>query len=398
MIFLFEEHPEKLVNLEKLKEEDEKDTNRRQLNLRKECRNQLQQMKRTVKNSPIFLSGDNSIDYKIVSQFMNTKSKKVEVDRSLVENLQREQQGEEINRDAIIDGNEEGEDVTVYVRCSNSVYSGIQSALSFLYRQSGFERPAELKNGVSLYCKGSKRLGAELKQKLALKIVEGKKPMSKAVYSFLAKKMFESEKKEYIFAHLFLVLDWNLMKRSENCVNLKIQHIWFDNDALVIEFAKSKGHQGGEEHVGPWHIYANPLEPWKFPVLSLGRYLLKFSDSIKSNGSLFGGRSQYERYSKLFLKLIDEHDDELCQLGIEKGDLGTHSCRKGMATMVAFRSTVSPPIVSLYISAGWVMGGVKEKYLKYKAAGDQFVGKCATGINQLCKTFSVYKKGDSVAW
>jgi hypothetical protein len=125
-----------------------------------------------------------SIDYKIVSQFMNTKSKKVEVDRSLVENLQHEQQGEEINGDAIIDGNEEGEDVTVYVRCSNSVYSGIQSALSFPYRQSGFECLAKLKIGVSLYCKGGKRLGTVFKQKLAFKIAEGKKPMSKAVYSF----------------------------------------------------------------------------------------------------------------------------------------------------------------------------------------------------------------------
>jgi hypothetical protein len=131
--------------------------------------------------------------------------------------------------------------------------------------------------------------------------------------------MFQSEKKKYIFAHLLLLLDWNLMKRSETCVNLKNQNsIWFDNDALVIEFAKSKGHQGGKENVGPWHVYANPLKPWKYPVLSLGRYLLTFSDLIKSNGSLFGGRSQYERYSKLFLKLIDEHDDELCQLGIER--------------------------------------------------------------------------------
>ena len=108
MIFLIEEHPEKLVYLEKLKEEDEKDTNRKRANLRKECRKQLQQMKRTVKNSPIFLSGDNTIDYKIISQFMNSKSKKVAVDRSLLTNLQRQQKGEEINRDTIIDGNEEG--------------------------------------------------------------------------------------------------------------------------------------------------------------------------------------------------------------------------------------------------------------------------------------------------
>jgi hypothetical protein len=54
-------------------------------------------------NAPIFLSGDNTIDYKVISQFMNTKSKKVAVDKSLVENFQREQQGEEINRNQMID-------------------------------------------------------------------------------------------------------------------------------------------------------------------------------------------------------------------------------------------------------------------------------------------------------
>ena len=65
--------------------------------------------------------------------------------------------------------------------------------------------------------------------------------------------------------HLFLILDWNLMKRSENCVNMKVAHIRFHEYALVFEFAKSKGMQGGEDHVGPWHVYANPLNLFNFP-------------------------------------------------------------------------------------------------------------------------------------
>ena len=35
------------------------------------------------------------------------------------------------------------------------------------------------------------------------------------------------------------------------------------------------------------------------------------------------------------------------------------------------------------------MGGVKDKYLKHKATGDQYVGRCASGLNQLRKEFAV---------
>ena len=50
----------------------------------------------------------------------------------------------------------------------------------------------------------------------------------------------------YISAHLFLVLDWCVMKRAENCVNAKINHIHFHGDCLVFYFEKSRGDQKGE--------------------------------------------------------------------------------------------------------------------------------------------------------
>jgi hemerythrin-like domain-containing protein len=40
------------------------------------------------------------------------------------------------------------------------------------------------------------------------------------------------------------------MKHAENFVQLKIQHIRMEDDEMLFEFAKSKGHQGGEEYVG----------------------------------------------------------------------------------------------------------------------------------------------------
>ena len=65
-------------------------------------------------------------------------------------------------------------------------------------------------------------------------------------------------------------------------------------------------------------------------------------------------------------------------VGFEPGDLGTHSARKGVGTMVAAGCTVSPPIVSLCLRAGWALGGVKDKYLFRENAGDMHVGRCAS--------------------
>ena len=65
-----------------------------------------------------------------------------------------------------------------------------------------------MKDSISKYIKGAKRLGRRMKQALALKITEGKKPMSKSVYNFISRLFMESAAKEHIFAHLFFVLDW----------------------------------------------------------------------------------------------------------------------------------------------------------------------------------------------
>ena len=64
------------------------------------------------------------------------------------ENVQEQEDG---------NGDTEEGDVEVAVRCSNYVYTVIGSAIAFLYQKCGIERPAKLKDSISLYCKGSKR-------------------------------------------------------------------------------------------------------------------------------------------------------------------------------------------------------------------------------------------------
>ena len=80
---------------------------------------------------------------------------------------------------------------------------------------------------------------------------------------------------------------------------------------------------------------------------------------MKPNGRLFDGTNQYSRYSKIFHSAIELNWTALSSLGYKKGDLGTHLCQKGVATMVLSGCTVAPPMVSVCICTGWVMGGSK---------------------------------------
>ena len=219
MIWLFSFSRDKLVRQEALiaaKEQDDQRPTLKQRNAKKwfraECLRQLRRMNRVEGNSPIYLSGANAIVYEDIAKYMGTKRRIVTVDPDLANRLATEEGAEFINH-AVGGGK-----VRVAVRLSDSSYSAVQSAISFLYRQCGLERSTEIKDGLALYCKGSKRKGRHLKQSLGLVISEGKKPMSREVYSFLAKRMFKSKKKEHIFSHLFLLLDWCVFVHCVNCI------------------------------------------------------------------------------------------------------------------------------------------------------------------------------------
>ena len=82
-------------------------------------------------------------------------------------------------------------------------------------------------------------------------------------------------------------------------------------------------------------------------------------------------------------------DTHLKRLGFEAGDLGSHSCRKVLDTMVAAGCTASPPIVELCIQEGWILGGVKDKYLFREKAGVKYIRICASFLDQLKKESAV---------
>jgi hypothetical protein len=348
---------------------------------------------KNCKKSPIKITPDQSgniLTYNVIAEFIETVdlSLAMEFKRSL-ELLAPPQDKDDDIGPMAIEPNENGE-VKVAVRLEASTYDSFRSAISHLYKESGVKMPGEMVNNLSRYIKGSKRINLATKQTLGLKITEGKSHMSVPVYEMLCKIMFESEKPEHVFAHAFTVLDWNLMKRAENVVGAKIAHVYMMNDALVFLFAKSKSHQdGSEEFLGPWHVYANPHKPYLCPVLALARFLFTYPETFSGSRPLFEGSNSYSRYQKVFARLLLDHAEELRRLGVEPSDLGSHSARKGVGTLVAAGCTVAPPIVSICLRMGWALGGVLGRYFKRGDAGDMHVGRMASLINALEKEFAV---------
>ena len=357
--------------------------------LRALCKELLSNMKPSFEgaphNCPIRIDGEVQLNYYVVRDYMMLKKNVLLLEKERTETyIKQTKKTGEVDDGHMMDGK-----VKVLTQQSLSSYEGVRSALGYIYKVTRVRMPIDMTEKLKVFIAGKRRSTLAEKQHLGLELTAGKKPMTRETYELLAKYFFFSGEKEHVFGHLFLVLDWSLMKRVENCVNAKINHIYFEHDALVFRFAKSKGHQRGEKHIGPWHVYANPEKPWICPVLAMARYLVCHTDVLIGNAPLFEGSNQYSRYSKMFERTCQVLDKELKSLGYSFGDLGTHSCRKGVATFIASGCTVSPPIAPICIRAGWKIGGQKDTYIFHEAAGDQYVGRCASCLDQLSKEFSV---------
>lgn len=164
--------------------------------LRAKAKSLIEAMNRNNRKSPFVLEGPNQLSYDTVANYMNEKGRIVETNPDLVA---------DVNTAGIVDENGK---VKCTVPLSQSIYEGTSSAIAYLYRQSNHTRPSEFVASMKLYTAGRKRKGKNVKQKLGLSVKEGKREMRFPVYEFLAKKFFSRKEKHFVFAHLFLVLDW----------------------------------------------------------------------------------------------------------------------------------------------------------------------------------------------
>ena len=126
-------------------------------------------------------------------------------------------------------------------------------------------------------------------------------------------------------------------------------------------------------------------------MLTFSKYVLTHPGVLESNGEnqLFPGNDQYRRFMGIFNRVLKKNREEIKELGYVPEDLGSHSTWKGSALAVSTGSTVSPPFSAICLRAGWSMGSVKDQYIHYEKAGDQFVGRTICGLSCLTTDFAI---------
>jgi hypothetical protein len=172
-------------------------------------------------------------------------------------------------------------------------------------------------------------------------------------------------------------------------------------DAYAIVFSQTKTDQLGEDSKRPRHIYPNPVTPIVCPVLALALYLTTcFDNNVVPGNKLFPGESQDARFSAILLRVVDENWGLIVQLGYKRGEIGTHSIRKG-ASLYLHSIPGGPDDGSISIQAGWTQGKVKDVYIRYTPSGDQFVGRCLSLLGFLTTDFAAsppYFTDENIAW
>ena len=225
-------------------------------NLRDLCKKRLEIVNKHDKNCPLILQ---KVTFNVFSHYLATK---------------RNKKGEMM---------------------SKSSYGMFRSAFTHLHKMAGQAIPLQFQQDMATFNRGIKRKVTQEKMEAGLSLEEGKKAMNFDVYKLMCGKMLTMNSDEGSFAHLFLVLEWNLMARASNCMNFRLGHLEWRHDCLVFFFGKSKRDQTGENSDSPWHVYSNSCEPSICPVLTLARYLFSFPDIATSNTALFPGNDQYSR-------------------------------------------------------------------------------------------------------
>ena len=317
---------------------------------------------------PIILE---SLEFRTLAHFLSTFSKK-----STITNVN--------GRDTLVPYSP-GDDPSqvVHLRLGESSYDSVTSALANLFKECKVARDVNDKvkdmwATIGVYKKGASRDAAKQRKDYGLRSSEGKDPMPFSAYELLCQILNKSSNPQYISAHLFLTLDWNMLSRVDFIVSSNVEFIGMSSDALRFDVGLTKTDQEGKNNIDhPFHVYSCPENPVICPVLAMAKHLVKNPRILGGNCRLFEGSNQYEHYFSIFRKIVNsnEHRQSFIDRGLNPKYFGTHSIRKGAVTHIASGVTSSPPIASICIRANWKMPGVMNRYIKWESAGDQYVGR-----------------------
>jgi hypothetical protein len=253
------------------------------------------------------------------------------------------------------------------------------NALKNYYRENNLELGKEHKKFLEEFTDGHKRKVAKKKDEGVMKNFEGKAPIAFQTYCAICKlALFAATARSIVsaFVHTFMILCWNLFARSISVSQLRMCHLTWSNDALVIDLSRHKADQTGEK-ITPKHIFANPFEPHTCPILATALYLFSYSFRVDEDDKtkLFV-KDPYN----IFVKWFEVALQSISNLGYSISDFGTHSFRKGVTTYCS-GFLGGPTVIAIFLRAGWTLGQVQDRYIGFSDGADQLCGRVACGLN-----------------
>ena len=127
------------------------------ISLRALCSKELDKLMRAPDGtfySPIKLIGNNALNYEAVQDFMMSKKAVKIINRDVAESaLKKMPSTMKMNEGNVVNGK-----ASAYVMRSHTVYSGIRSAVAYLYRGVGMPMPTEMARQFKEYIAGQKRI------------------------------------------------------------------------------------------------------------------------------------------------------------------------------------------------------------------------------------------------
>ena len=231
-----------------------------------------------------------------------------------------------------------------------STLTKFSSALKKLHEERDIPFPSSLAKRMKNYFRSIKKRIQQEKHKGLRDLLDGKSKLSWSAYRMLCNTLLNvPSRHQPETVHLFFILAWNLIARSDTVSGIMLSHISWVNDCLVITVCKHKGDTAGDsKHNMGKHVYANPGDPVVCPILWLAVYLCTHeiweADGTTGgqfkNAPIFPGNHQGRRMGKRLSKLINDIMEDDTISPIAKAllvALGIHSFRKGM-------TVYSPPI------------------------------------------------------
>ena len=95
-----------------------------------------------------------------------------------------------------------------------------------MYHVSQEDMDREFKKQISQFMLVIKRVIISINRQYGISLEEGNKEMSFDVYKTLCDVLHQGKGEDFLFEHSFLTMEWNLMARSNNSINMHIKHIF----------------------------------------------------------------------------------------------------------------------------------------------------------------------------